>query len=175
MSNSHTFFVTCAKGFEDLLKRELNDLGIANAQQQHSGVSFTAELVEAYKVCLWSRLASRVLLKLKIFPAATDNALYQGVQTINWSQHVDMHGTIAVNCTLNQSAITNSHYAALKTKDAIVDQFVDLYESRPSVEKSRPDVQVNLHIDHDEADVSIDLSGSRCIKEAIVCQVSEHR
>ena len=159
MSNSHTFFVTCAKGFEDLLKRELNDLGIANAQQQHSGVSFTAELVEAYKVCLWSRLASRVLLKLKIFPAATDNALYQGVQTINWSQHVDMHGTIAVNCTLNQSAITNSHYAALKTKDAIVDQFVDLYESRPSVEKSRPDVQVNVHIDHDEADVSIDLSG----------------
>jgi len=159
MSNSHTFFVTCARGFEDLLKRELNDLGIESAEQQHSGVSFTAELVDAYKVCLWSRLASRVLLKLKIFPAPTDDALYKGIQSINWSHHVEMHGTIAVNCTLNQSVINNSHYAALKTKDAIVDQFVDLYETRPSVEKNRPDVRVNVHIDHDEADVSIDLSG----------------
>jgi 23S rRNA (guanine2445-N2)-methyltransferase / 23S rRNA (guanine2069-N7)-methyltransferase len=159
MSNKHQFFVTCAKGFEDLLKQELEQLSIDNVEQKHSGVSFSGELEQAYKVCLWSRLASRVLLQLKQFSAESDDALYKGIQTINWSQHVDMHGTLAVNCTLNRSAITNSHYAALKTKDAIVDQFNELFETRPSVEKEQPDIRVNVHIDHDMAEVSIDLSG----------------
>lgn len=159
MTNSHTFFVICAKGFEDLLVNELKQLDITDPQQKYSGVSFIGSLEQAYKVCLWSRLASRVLLLLKSFEANTDDALYKGVQTINWPQHIDMHGTLAVNCTVNKSEITNSHYASLKTKDAIVDQFNDIYESRPSVDRDQPDVRINVHIDHDQAEVSIDLSG----------------
>ena len=153
------FFVTCSKGFEDLLIKELQQLDIQGAEQKYSGVSFTGTLEQAYKVCLWSRLASRVLLKIKTFPANDEDALYKGMQSINWSQHLDMHGTLAINCTLNKSSITNSHYAALKSKDAIVDQFTELFESRPSVDKDLPDVRINVHIDKDQAEVSIDLSG----------------
>jgi len=159
MKDYSTFFATCSKGIEDLLLKELTQLGIDTAVQEYSGVSFTGSLEEAYKACLWSRLASRVFLKLKSFDAESDEALYKGVQTINWPQHVDMDGTLAVSCTLNQSKITNSHYASLKTKDAIVDQFNELYETRPSVDRDQPDIRVNIHIDHDIADVSIDLSG----------------
>lgn len=144
---------------EDLLQQELRDLGIENTEQRYSGVSFSGSLEQAYAACLWSRLASRVLLKLKTFPAESEDALYRGVQTINWSQHIDMHGTLAVNCTLNRCQISNSHYAALKTKDAVVDQFNELFESRPSVDREQPDVRINVHIDHDQADISIDLSG----------------
>ena len=159
MKDNNTFFATCSKGIEDLLLKELNNLGIESAIQEYSGVSFTGSLEQAYKACLWSRLASRVFLKLKSFDADTDDALYKGVQTINWPQHVGMDGTLAVSCTLNQSKITNSHYASLKTKDAIVDQFNELYETRPSVDRDQPDIRVNVHIDHDVADISIDLSG----------------
>jgi len=159
MNDSHVFFVTCSKGFEDLLFNELDALGIKTAKQEYSGVSFSGELALAYQVCLWSRLASRVLLKLKTFPAEDEHALYRGVQSINWPQHLDMDGTLAVSCVINRSAITNSHYASLKTKDAVVDQFNELYESRPSVDRENPDVRINVHINHDEADVSIDLSG----------------
>ncbi|HED32809.1 MAG TPA: bifunctional 23S rRNA (guanine(2069)-N(7))-methyltransferase RlmK/23S rRNA (guanine(2445)-N(2))-methyltransferase RlmL [Gammaproteobacteria bacterium] len=159
MTDINDFFVSCSKGYEDLLHHELLELGIDSAEQKYSGVSFSGSLKQAYSVCLWSRLASRVLLKLKSFTAETDDALYRGVQTINWPQHIDMQGTLAVSCVLNKSDITNSHYASLKTKDAIVDQFNELYESRPSVERDQPDVRVNVHIDHNLADISIDLSG----------------
>ncbi|VAW64346.1 23S rRNA (guanine(2445)-N(2))-methyltransferase / 23S rRNA (guanine(2069)-N(7))-methyltransferase [hydrothermal vent metagenome] len=159
MSESNVFFVTCSKGFEDLLLKELDDLKIETAEQAYSGVSFTGTLEQAYKVCLWSRLASRVFLKLETFAAENDDELYNGVQTINWPEHIEMDGTLAVNCTLNRSNITNSHYASLKTKDAIVDQFNDLFETRPSVDKEQPDVRINVHIDHDQCDISIDLSG----------------
>jgi len=159
MTDINDFFVSSSKGYEDLLHKELLDLGIDSAEQKYSGVSFSGSLEQAYKVCLWSRLASRVLLRLKSFAAATDDALYRGVQTINWPQHISMDGTLAVSCVLNKSDITNSHYASLKTKDAIVDQFNELYESRPSVERDQPDVRVNVHIDHNQADISIDLSG----------------
>lgn len=159
MSEPLSFFVTCSKGFDDLLVKELEALGIENIEQKYSGIGFDGSLQQAYAVCLWSRLASRVLLKLKSFPVESDDDLYAGLQTINWTSHIEMDGTLAVNCTLNQSQITNSHYASLRTKDAIVDQFKDLYESRPSVDTDRPDVRINVHIDHDIADVSLDLSG----------------
>jgi len=159
MSDTNIFFATCSKGLEDLLFNELLALDIKTAKQEYSGVSFSGTLEQAYKVCLWSRLASRVFLKLKSFAASTEDELYNGVQTINWPQHIDMEGTLAVNCTINRSEITNSHYASLKTKDAIVDQFNELYETRPSVDREQPDVRVNVHIDHDQVDVSIDLSG----------------
>ncbi len=159
MKDIKTFFVTCSKGFEDLLIKELNALDINNAEAQYSGVSFTGTLAQAYQVCLWSRLASRVLLKLTSFHADHEDQLYAGVQTINWTQHIEMEGTLAVNCTINRSEINNSHYASLKTKDAIVDQFNELYETRPSVDREQPDVRVNVHIDHDEVDISLDLSG----------------
>lgn len=159
MPTIENFFVSCSKGFEDLLIKELTELNIENLEQKYSGVSFSGTLQQAYKVCLWSRLASRVLLNLKSFPALDDEALYKGIQTINWPQHIDMQGTLAVNCSLNQCEMTNSHYAALRTKDAVVDQFNELYESRPSVDRDYPDVRINVHIDHDQADISIDLSG----------------
>jgi len=159
MTDNQLFFATCSKGFEDLLLKELNTLQIETAKQEYSGVSFSGTLEQAYRVCLWSRLASRVFLKLESFEAADEDALYKGVQSINWPQHLDMDGTLAVNCTINRSEINNSHYASLKTKDAIVDQFKELYETRPSVDREQPDVRINVHIDHDQVDISIDLSG----------------
>ena len=153
------FFVTCSKGFEDLLLQELEKLGIDAAEQKYSGVSFSGSLQQAYKVCLWSRLASRVLLKIRVFQAEDEDELYEGIKAINWSEHLDKEGTLAINCTLNKSAITNSHYASLKSKDAIVDQFTEQFDTRPSIDKDLPDVRINVHIDNDQAEVSIDLSG----------------
>ena len=159
MSESLQFFASCPKGIEDLLCAELVSLGINNPQTASAGVSFQGDLKAAYKVCLWSRLASRVLLLIKTFEAKTDQQLYQQVQGIKWSDYLDMSGTLAVNCHIHQSGITNSHYAALKVKDAIVDQFMDLFEQRPSVDRERPDIRINLYIHRDQASLSLDLSG----------------
>ncbi|MCW8955389.1 MAG: THUMP domain-containing protein, partial [Gammaproteobacteria bacterium] len=159
MTDPQSFFASCPKGVEDLLATELSELGADNIQPVWSGVSFEGNLKTAYRVCLWSRLASRVLLPLKSFTASNEDQLYHEVQSINWGLHVKMDGTLAVNCNVSNSGISNSHYASLKVKDAIVDQFKEVYDQRPSVDRERPDIRINLHINKDQAVLSLDLSG----------------
>ena len=108
----------------------------------------------------WSRVASRVLLpRCARSTRRRRQALYAGVQRINWNEHLDPRRTLAVDCSSTQSAINHSHYAALKTKDAIVDQLRARRGARPNVDVDRPDVRVNVYLHRDSATVSIDLSG----------------
>ena len=160
------FFATTAKGMEDLLAGELRELGAHDVQVERAGVSLSGTLELAYRVCLWSRVANRVLLPLATFPAATPQALYDGVRTIRWAEHLDARRTLAVECAVSHSRITHSHFAALKTKDAIVDQFRDRVGTRPSVDVVQPDVRVNLYLHNDRATVSIDLSGESLHRRA---------
>ena len=159
MPESQQFFVSCPKGIEDLLVTELLSLGINDALASSAGVSFEGQLADAYKVCLWSRLASRVLMPIKTFDVKSDDDLYKKIQTVKWSDYLDLNGTLAVSCHLSHSDLTNSHYAALKVKDAIVDQFMELFEERPSVDRDNPDVRINLYIHRNNATLSIDLAG----------------
>ncbi len=159
MDSPQEFFSTCPKGIESLLAEELRALGAESVRETRAGVAFAGNLATGYRACLWSRLASRVLLPLARFPAPTPEALYAGVQTIAWQEHVAPAGTLAVDCATVQSAVNHSYYAALKTKDAIVDQLRERFGVRPSVDTGRPDLRVNLYLYHDEATVSIDLSG----------------
>jgi len=159
MAAVHSFFATTAKGMEDLLAAELRGLGAAAIVVRRAGVSFRGSLQTAYQACLWSRVANRVLLPLASFPAPTPEALYQGVRSVHWSDHLASGGTLAVDFATSRSAISHSHFGALKTKDAIVDQLRDQTGTRPSVSVERPDVRVNVYLHDDRATVSIDLSG----------------
>ncbi|WP_372522944.1 bifunctional 23S rRNA (guanine(2069)-N(7))-methyltransferase RlmK/23S rRNA (guanine(2445)-N(2))-methyltransferase RlmL [Sulfuricaulis sp.] len=153
------FFATCPKGIEPLLADELRALAAEGVRETRAGVAFEGALATAYRACLWSRLANRILLPLKSFPAPSPEALYEGVQTIAWKEHLAPEGTLAVDFTASQSAITHSHYGALKVKDAIVDQLRDEFGARPSVDTAQPDVRVNVYLLRDEATISLDLSG----------------
>ncbi len=166
MAVRHEFFATTAKGLEELLAGELRELGAERVALARAGVSFAGPLEVAYGACLWSRVANRVLLPLASFPAETADALYAGVRSVAWADHVGRRGTIAVDCTTSQSRLAHSHYAALKTKDAIVDQMRERAGVRPSVDVSRPDVRVNLYVHRDRAVISVDLSGQSLHRRA---------
>ena len=159
MTSPLPFFATCPKGIESLLADELRAFDAGEVKETRAGVAFTGTLATAYRACLWSRLASRVLLSLTRFPAATAEALYAGVQQIRWGEHLDANGTLAVDFTGTGSGITHSRFGALKVKDAIVDQLRDEFGARPSVDTGRPDVRVNVYLYRDEAILSLDLSG----------------
>ncbi|MHB8667812.1 MAG: bifunctional 23S rRNA (guanine(2069)-N(7))-methyltransferase RlmK/23S rRNA (guanine(2445)-N(2))-methyltransferase RlmL [Burkholderiales bacterium] len=159
MDSQLKFFATCPKGIESLLADELRAFSAAGVKETRAGVAFEGTLATAYRACLWSRLASRVLLTLARFPAASAEALYAGVQQIRWGEHLDAHGTLAVDFTGTGAGITHSRFGALKVKDAIVDQLRDEFGARPSVDTERPDVRVNVYLYRDEAVLSLDLSG----------------
>jgi 23S rRNA (guanine2445-N2)-methyltransferase / 23S rRNA (guanine2069-N7)-methyltransferase len=154
------YFATTAKGMEDLLVEELRQLGASSVEKTRAGASFNGDLKTAYRACLWSRIANRVLLPIKTFPAATPEKLYAGVKSIRWSDHLSSSETFAIDFTSTNSAITHTQYGALKSKDAIVDQFRSNTGTRPSIDVSRPGVRINIYVLEDQATVSIDLSGT---------------
>ncbi|MDH5513517.1 MAG: bifunctional 23S rRNA (guanine(2069)-N(7))-methyltransferase RlmK/23S rRNA (guanine(2445)-N(2))-methyltransferase RlmL, partial [Gammaproteobacteria bacterium] len=159
MAPARQFFTTCPKGIESLLADELRHLRAEMVKETRAGVAFEGTLANGYRACLWSRLASRILLPLISFPAPTPEDLYAGIQSISWKEHLAAEGTLAVDFTTAQSAITHSHFGALKVKDAIVDQLRDEFGVRPSVDTAQPDIRVNVYLLRDQATVSLDLSG----------------
>lgn len=159
MPAQHQFFATTPKAMEALLAGELTQLGATDVKAERAGVSFSGTLETAYRVCLWSRVATRILFPIARFEARTPDELYEGIKAIDWSDHLAPSGTLAVDFASSRSAITHTHFGALKVKDAIVDQFRERSGARPSVDLTRPDLRVNVYLQQDRATVGIDLSG----------------
>ncbi len=159
MKSANHFFATCAKGVEDLLQKELEQLAIPQTKIHTGGISFSGKVEDAYKACLWSRVASRILLQLKEFTISSDDDLYSEVISIDWSDHFSENNTLAIDCFSSHSIVTNSHYATLRVKDAIVDQFMQNTEHRPSISKENPDIRINVYLSDKQCLVYLDLSG----------------
>ena len=141
MPTDHSLFATVSRGMEPLLAAELTSIRAGNVETGRSGVSFEGGMEIAYRACLWSRFANRVLLPLSRFPARPPEELYDGPRAFDWSQHLSPHGTLAVDCFSANSQIDHTHFASLKVKDAIVDQMRDEFGVRPSVDLQQPQGQ----------------------------------
>ena len=155
-------FVTGHKGFETPLLHELRAiLGATDAvlTKVYGGVEIVASLNAVYRVCLHSRLANRVFCELARAAVEDENQLYQAVYRIEWERHFEARNSIAVSATVSRSKLDHGHYVALKSKDAIVDRLREICGSRPVVEKQRPDIRIHVHIHHNQASISLDLSG----------------
>ncbi len=159
MSTDLRLFVTTPKGMEPLLAKELRTFGATALKPARAGIGLDAPLALAYRICLWSRLANRVLLTLAHFPAPDPEALYDHIHALEWEDHLSPDATLAVDCHVADSAITHNQYAAQKAKDAIVDRLRTRFGRRPSVERYHPDVRINIYIQSDRATLSLDLSG----------------
>jgi 23S rRNA (guanine2445-N2)-methyltransferase / 23S rRNA (guanine2069-N7)-methyltransferase len=152
-------FATAPKGMVAVLLSELAGLGAKEIREQPAGVEFSGDLATAYRICLWSRVAGRVLLPLAKFHAGSADELYEGVQSINWVEHFDQHCTLAVDFAARNSQIKHSQFGAQRVKDAIVDQFRANIGERPSVDVQSPDIRINCFLLRDEATLYLDLSG----------------
>jgi putative N6-adenine-specific DNA methylase len=153
------FFATCARGIEPVLADELRTLGASAVEPGRGGVALQGDQATLYKANLWLRTAIRVLRPILDAHVESPNELYEAVKGIDWSQYLTPEHTLAVDCNVRDSRITHSKYAALRTKDAICDQFVERVGKRPSVDVETPLVGLNLHIYRDQAVLSLDSSG----------------
>jgi 23S rRNA (guanine2445-N2)-methyltransferase / 23S rRNA (guanine2069-N7)-methyltransferase len=153
------FVATVPRGFSDLLAGEITALGATGIRETSGGVSFEGPLSLGYRALLESRLASRVLLEIARKPVVTADDLYALARGIDWREHMDPAGTLACEFTGKHPAISNTHFGALKLKDAIVDQLRDTARQRPTVETQRPDLRVHAHASRDGVALLIDLAG----------------
>ena len=158
-SDSNAWFATCPKGVESLLAAELATLGAATTRETVAGVHFTGPRALAYRACLWSRLANRILWPLAQLDAADANILYSCMKEIDWGRLFGFQQSIAIDFSGENRGIRNTQFGAQRCKDAIVDWFVNATAQRPSVDRANPDVRLNVRLVRDRAHLSIDLSG----------------
>lgn len=156
----NTILVTTSRGLDELLKQEVltlcpeAEIKVAPGQLQFSG-----ELIDAYRVCLWSRLANRVVWVLAEGSAESAEAVYDTAASIDWSMHMRANQTLSVQFNGTNRAINNSQFGGLKVKDAVVDHFLEEGSVRPNVEKHQPDILIHARCHRDKLIVGLDLSG----------------
>ncbi len=153
------FFAQIAEGIKELGARELSELGAQNVSPAYRGIYFDADSEALYRINYCTRLVSRILAPLAWFRCHTTDQLYKKAKEIIWADFISPKNTFAVFCNLSNSKIRNSHYAALRLKDGIVDSFRDRSGKRPDIDAKNPDVWLNLHIENNEAIISLDTSG----------------
>lgn len=145
---------------ETLLANELKGLGIEPTRSTIAGVAFEGNLETAYRACLWSRTANRILLQLATFTVKTQEDLYTAAQKIDWFEHIAPDSSFAVTFSAkNAPAINNTHFGALRVKDAIVDQMRQRFNNRPRIDTEHPDILINVYLQGEIAQLSLDLSG----------------
>lgn len=153
-------FATAARGTEDLLVEELTELGAARVRADRGGVRFLANMNEALRIALWSRIAMRLLWPLAEADAVGAEGLYDAAHDVPWEEHLDPHATFAVEATLRDSEHTHSGFVALKIKDALVDRLREKRGGRPDVDTRRPDVRVVAHLAGTRLSLSLDVAGA---------------
>lgn len=153
------YFATAPRGVADLLGEELTSFGAQEVKLAHQGVAFTGDLEVAYRACLCSRLAGRILLRLAVFPVSSADELYQGCFDVPWEEHLDADQSLAVDATGKAPGVDHTRFAALKVKDALVDRLREQSGARPSVDLRQPDLRIRLHLEKQQGQLFLDLSG----------------
>lgn len=166
-------FATASRGTEELLAAELTALGAKKVRQDRGGVRFHANLDEALRIALWTRLAMRVLYPLGEHDAPGAEGLYEAAKKVRWSEHLTAKSTFSVEATLRESEHTHSGFVALKVKDAIVDQLRDATGKRPDVDTKDPDVRVVAHLRKQSLSLSLDLAGEPLNRRGYRAQMTD--
>ncbi|MEI6822562.1 MAG: THUMP domain-containing protein [Bacteroidota bacterium] len=146
-------------GLEDILAQELKEIGATDIETGKRVVYCTGSQEIMYKANYWCRTALHVLKPIASFDIVTEDDLYNKINKIKWEDLLSTRGTLSVDAVVSNSIFTHSHYVSLRTKDAIVDRFRDMFDMRPNVEIENPDLRINVHLSKNKCDISLDSSG----------------
>ena len=152
-------FATTARGFEELLKSELTELGAQDAKVVQGGVHYWADDETLYRTLLWSRLSSRILLPIVQAKVFSDLDLYSAVVGVNWLDYFDEKVHFFVDFNGTNQEIRHTQFGAMRVKDGIVDYFERHGRARPNVDKEQPDIRIHAYLNRDDVVLSLDLSG----------------
>ena len=155
----YELFASCLAGFEQFLAAELKRLRAKRVRPLHGGVAFYGTAAVAQRVCLWSRLASRVTLVVKRVNAGDAYLLYEGIRRIPWHEVIAPGASIAVHAHGMNEELRNTHFTELKVKDGICDALRERTGVRPNVDSADPDASIDVRIRENRATISLDLSG----------------
>ncbi|CAG5085858.1 THUMP domain-containing class I SAM-dependent RNA methyltransferase [Parvicella tangerina] len=151
-------------GLEELLEKEITQLGGEKVKTHKRAVSFLGDQRLMYKVNMFSRVALDVLTPIAKFEAKNPEHLYKEIMKIKWDKYMSADATFFISTIVYSSVFTHSQFVALKTKDAIVDQFREEFDRRPDIDKSRPDLRITIRVNETKCEVLLNSSGAPLFK-----------
>lgn len=160
MENNFKMVAKTFFGFEEILAKELQQLGAQEVTPGTRMVSFSGDKGFMYKANIGLRTALKILKPIYYFRVTNEESLYKGISGIDWSKYLNANQTFVVDSTVHSDKFNHTEFVSQKTKDAIVDQFRSRTGQRPSVDKDYPDLRINIHIDRDQCSVALDTSGA---------------
>ena len=159
MNNNFKMLAKTLFGFEEILAKELKDLGAINVVEGTRSVSFEGDTGFMYKANLCLRTAIKIIKPIHSFSVRNENELYRKIYAMDWEQFLTVDTSFAIDTTIKSDNFTHSLYVSQKVKDAIVDKFRDTDGERPDVDVKFPDIRINVHIHNEQCNVSLDSSG----------------
>ena len=153
------WIITGADGLDDLLVDELVALGASRPRRMKGAVSVHGDLAAGYRFCLWSRLASRVLMPLFSVPSGDPDKLFQTALKYPWENVLRPDASFAIRAAAAKGVATHTRFAALRLKDGIVDRYRQRTGDRPSVDADDPDVSLHVFVEEENISVTLDFSG----------------
>ena len=159
VSSQTDWLATCPKGLELLLAEELQAIGAEGIKETVAAVHFQGSMEVAYRACLWSRLANRILMPLHSFMLNEADDLYQECNDIPWEAHFSAAQSIAIDFIGTSRLIDNTMYGSQRVKDAIVDRIRRIEGERPNVDTKNPDIRIQVRQHKGRVTVSLDISG----------------
>lgn len=160
----HEFYASCPEGFEAALADELRGMGLRQVRPLKGRVAFAGSPADVERACLWSRLASRIFVVLGRFACTDAEDLYEATRSIAWERILRAGATIAVTARGTNDELRNSHFAALRVKDALCDRMLEVEGRRPNVDTDDPDARISLTLRGNRASIQLDLSGDPLFK-----------
>lgn len=146
-------------GLEEILADELRECGAEDIELLTRAVAFSGDMRVLYRANYTCRTALAILKPFAEFEASNDQELYDNVYRIKWEKILDVDGTFMIDSTTSGDVFTHSYYAALKTKDAIVDRFRRMFNQRPNIDTENADFKLNLHIADTHVTLLLNSSG----------------
>jgi putative N6-adenine-specific DNA methylase len=167
MTNSLFFFAPCPRGLEAVLVEELIELGIHDAKHAHSGVTFSGSPLDAMRVNLESRIASRVLWQVLEARYRTEDDIYRAALGLPWMQWMTPEQSLKVETNARHCPLRSLDFVTLRIKDAACDALRLKTGKRPSVNTRNPDFRIHAYLDDQTFSLYLDTSGESLFRRGL--------
>ncbi len=161
------FFAPCPRGLEKILESDINAMGGKDVKATEGGVSFSGDWTLCYRANLESRIASRILWRVKETTFRTEQDIYKAAYELPWQRWFNVSSTIKVSTTAIRCELKSIDFVTLLVKDAVCDRFREHCGERPSVDTLDPDMRINVFIEEDRLMLYLDTSGDALFKRGI--------
>ena len=173
MRESFPMIAKTLYGLEEILAKELIEIGANQVEIGRRMVSFEGDKELLYKANFLCRTALRILKPIRHFRANNPDKVYEQIKQVYWQPYLAGKKTFAVDAVVNSDDFTHSKFVVYRVKDAIVDSFTEQGLERPSIRINNPDIRIHLHISNTECTLALDSSGESLHKRGYRLEETE--